>query len=434
MRYPKMRVATSPDTAGSEAPWTGLPVSAWIGLVYIAATPLENVTSPIISPLQLLGLAFFGAWLLDLFSGHTRFDTPILPFVPFVVFAGWSGMTILWSWAPEASIAVTVTNAALTVSLLAIATTFGGRIRLPVVSLAIGATATAAYVLVFGVYDSQLQAQIEGVDQNITAFGIAVGLSAAVYLAMTSTERLPRLVWSLCIALDVAAILRVGSRTGLVAAIGIALVFVVFNLKSFRGFVLALSSIGAGILVFILLRDVGLIPPRILAFLEEPVATDNREEITAAFLAFRSLWEGVGIGAGADAAFLGSVAGSARNIHSGFWAIWIHYGIVGIAIWICMLVSIIVGLSKTKETKFFLLVGVPVVAFMYSLGPMRSNLLWAVFGLALAGYTVSTLGNTPGSSKNDAGDARTQPEPGLPSKQTDANTVNATTGDGRLSG
>lgn len=365
-------------------------MSAWAGLAYIAVTPLENLTLPIASPVQLLGLIFFGTWILDILSGKTRFKTPIGPLVPFLLFAAWSGLTLLWSWDPNETAQRAITNLALVVALIALADTFRGRVRLPIVVLSLAASVTSVYVLLFGVYEEGLQAQIEGVDQNITAFSLSIGLAAAVYLAITTAESMPRIVWVGCVLFDIAALLRIGSRTGLVSFVGILFILLVIGLKSSRSFVIAVFAIGVGYLLFLGLLDAGLIPPRILAFIDDPVVVDGRAEITSTFLSFFDLWRFVGVGGGADATFLGIVAGWPRNIHNGFWGTWVQYGIVGVLLWFWMLVSVIVGTVRLQEARFFALASVPFLAFVYTLGPMRSNMLWVVFALALTGYCTVT--------------------------------------------
>lgn len=370
--------------------WANLPVSAWAGLAYVAVTPLENLTLPFASPVQLLGLFFLGTWMLDLLSGQTRFKTPIGPLLPFALFAGWSALTLLWSWDPNETALRAVTNLALVVALVALADTFRGKVRLPLVVMSLATSVTSVYVLLFGVYEEGLQAQIEGVDQNITAFCISIGLAAAVYLVVTAAEPTHRIVWLSCVLLDVAALLRIGSRTGLVSVVGILLILLVFGLKSSRSFIIAVTALGTGYLLFVGLQDAGLVPPRIVAFIDEPVVIDGRAEITAAFLSYIDLWRFVGVGGGADATFLGAVAGWPRNVHNGFWGIWVQYGIVGMLIWGWMLLSVIFGMVRLREVRFFVLASVPFLAFAYTLGPMRSNMLWVLFALALTGYWTAT--------------------------------------------
>lgn len=366
-------------------------MSAWAGLAYVAVTPLENLTLPFASPVQLIGLFFFGTWVLDLLSGQTRFSTPVGTLLPFAFFAAWSGLTLLWSWDPDATALRAITNLALVLALVALADTFRGRVRLPLVAMSLAASVTSVYVLLFGVYEEGLQAQIEGVDQNITAFSLSIGLAAAVYLAMTTPESIPRVVWVGCVLVDIAALLRIGSRTGLVSVLGILLILLVFGLRSSRSFLTAVTAIGIGYVLFLGLLDAGLIPPRILAFIDEPVVIDNRAEITEMFLSYFDLWRFVGVGGGADATFLNLVAGSPRNVHSGFWGTWVQYGIVGLLLWVWMLLTVIVGMLRLREARFFALASVPFVAFVYTLGPMRSNMLWVVFALALTGYCTATV-------------------------------------------
>lgn len=365
-------------------------MSAWAGLAYIAVTPLENLALPLASPVQLLGLIFLGTWVLDLLSGQTRFKTPFGSLVPFALFAAWSSLTLLWSWDPQRTTLVAVTNLALVVTLVAIADTFRGRVRLPLVALSLAASVTSIYILAFGAYEEGLQAQIEGVDQNITAFSLSIGLAAAVYLAMTSAASKPRIVWIACILFDIAALLRIGSRTGLVSVVGILLILLVFGFKSRRNFVTAVAAVGVGYVLFLGLVDAGLIPPRILAFIDDPVVIDSRAQITEMFLSYFDLWRFIGVGGGADAAFLGTVAGWPRNVHSGFWGTWVQYGLVGLLLWCWMLFNVIIGTVRVREARFFALASVPFVAFVYTLGPMRSNMLWVVFALALTGFCTAT--------------------------------------------
>lgn len=370
----------------------GLTLTAWFGLGYVAVTPLENLSLPIASPIQLLGLLFYASWISDFLFARSQLKTPPRAFLPFVAFAVWSALAITWSWDPSASILVAITNTALTVGVVACADTFRGRLQLPIGALAVGATFTAVYVLIFGAEDTNLQTKIEGVDENITSFGLAIGLAAVLYLAISSSSGSSRLVWTVCAVLEVGALYRIGSRTGLVSVVGIAAVLLLISMKNWRALVVACFAVGTGFLTFMYFLSAGLIPPRIVEFLDAPVTTDSRDEITEAFVAFKPLWEVTGVGGGADATFLGEVANWPRNVHSGFWQIWVEFGIVGLLLWLWMLVVIIVGISKLGEVKFFLLAGVPVAAFTYTLGPTRSNMLWVLFGLAVSGFVLKRHG------------------------------------------
>lgn len=381
-------VAAAELESHTEPNRNSLTLTFWFGLAYVAVTPLENLSLPVASPVQILGLLFYASWLADFLFARSQLRTPPRAFLPFVAFAIWSGLAIIWSWDPGASILVAMTNTALTVGVVACSDTFRGRLRFPIGALAVGATFTAIFVLIFGAEETNLQTQIEGVDENITSFGLAVGLAAVLYLAISSSSGSNRLVWTVCAVLDVGALFRIGSRTGLVSVVGIAAVLLLISMRSWRALVVACFAVGTGFLTFMYFLSAGLIPPRIVEFLDAPVTTDSRDEITEAFVAFKPLWEVTGVGGGADATFLGEVANWPRNVHSGFWQIWVEFGIVGLLLWLWMLVVIIVGISKLGEVKFFLLAAVPVAAFTYTLGPTRSNMLWVLFGLAVSGLVL----------------------------------------------
>ena len=127
-----------------------------------------------------------------------------------------------------------------------------------------------------------------------------------------------------------------------------------------------------------------------------PDFSDGRDKIIAAFWTTRSDWFTKGIGVGADADYLYLAASWYRNAHSGFWKIWIGTGLIGLVLWGFLLIGLMYRAWHSAERTFFLLCLPPIIGFFYTLGPLNSNMLWVVFGLALGACPAKSV--APSSS------------------------------------
>ena len=66
---------------------------------------------------------------------------------------------------------------------------------------------------------------------------------------------------------------------------------------------------------------------------------------------------------------------------------------------------------RSPERDFFLLTGVPIIIFFYTLGPINSNMLWAVFGLALGMPVIARANAHSPLSRSPAGPLHRSPPP-----------------------
>lgn len=365
-----------------------------VGLAYIALTPLENYSFGSGSPLRIAGLTFLVVWFVSLMRTRRALRVSWLAALPFFMLTVWVACTALWSWNQSAAPSAIQVTLALTLSAIAIADTFKDRLIYPIRALAFGGALSAVWLLLAGTTLESVnvevgQVGVGGIDQNIFAFGLSVSLAALAYLIDHDSVRvrLPAIAGFLLIAV---ALLRAGSRTGLVSLLLVSLVAVLVTARSPRALLWpALAGLGA-VLIFIFLRDAGLIASRLLDFAENPVYSDSRDEIIALYRLSQDYWQVKGVGAGADMFYLGAQAGDYRNAHSAFWATWIELGAVGLMIWVFILARVLMCAARLREWQFFVLAAGPILAFAYSLGPMRSNMMWAVFGMALTGYLTAS--------------------------------------------
>lgn len=110
---------------------------------------------------------------------------------------------------------------------------------------------------------------------------------------------------------------------------------------------------------------------------------DSRSLIIDAYRASQPFWLIKGVGVGADAEYLLSTVGTYANAHSAFWKIWVELGLIGLALWALLLVGLAVRVKGSSDRAFFVLAAVPIILFFMTLGPLNSNVLWVVLGLAL---------------------------------------------------
>ena len=359
-----------------------------LGAVYIFTSPLDFVPSPVGTPATVAGLLFLIQWLVELAAGSAVLPPRALA-VPLIgAFTAWNAVTTTWSINSGIWLGQTLTVAFLGLSVFAIAGTFRSSVRRPAWALMLGAGVAAVAALLSGPparpygYVSE-QATFLGIDPNVLSFHLCLGLAASYFLIGSET-RLIRRATSLVLALLLtASILAVGSRTGGGAFILTTLVFAVLSAKSVR------TAIASGVLVLALVwvfravADAGVLPERLAGWYRAPVLTDQRSVITAQFWELRNEWILKGVGAGADADYLLARRNWYVHAHSAFWKTWIELGIVGLLLWIGIVFNFIYHAAKSADRLLFILAAPTIAAFFYTLGPVNSNALWALIGLAL---------------------------------------------------
>lgn len=258
-----------------------------------------------------------------------------------------------------------------------------------VVWLTGGVTLMAVWALTLPVTEEQSgRVQVGGVDQNVTSLVLAVGLAGVVYLLMFAGRR-PSILNLLQFCVIVVAIVRVGSRTGVAAAVAIvaaALALGAWRLLRARanGFLRGAALLLGVFLVSTYLAASGMIPDRVQEFLDDPLeASDsNRGAIIELYLRFRDEWWIRGVGYGGDSEFLSQRIIGYQNAHSLFWKTWIETGIIGVIIFGLILIIAMFRAWRWSVSAAALM-SIPLIAFAITLGGDRVSIFWFVIALAL---------------------------------------------------
>ena len=355
-------------------------------LLYVFATPLDIVPLPIGTPVTFAGAVFLCAWAVALLRGEVkppRGGGLLLVLVALVV---WSFTTIFWSYAPGVSITQAITTTFLVVSAIAVAGVFRGEVERPAGALALGSAIAGLAAIISGPDVSNgfsEQASFLGIDQNILAFNVALGLAASLFLMLGRHARSFVVVLLLLALIQTGALIMIGSRTGIGSAIALVIAYITLSLRNPRRAGIALAATLAAAWMVRSFSANELVPSRIQDWLQNPIAMDYRSEIIDAYRMTQADWIIKGVGAGADADYLLAVASWYKNAHSAFWRVWIELGLVGVLLWGLLLAGLAYRAWRSPNRAFFALEAVPIALFFYTLGPLGSNALWAVFGLAM---------------------------------------------------
>gem|GEM_PF-2860654 len=358
-------------------------------IAYAVAAPWEFIATPVGSPAQVGGLFLLCLWLVSLVVGRVGNRNHIVVPTLLLLLPAWSIATAFWSPFPGIALvgATTIVFLCLATYIIVCAIPLPG--RQVVIALGVSCTALAIRTLISQTPENEgSQLTFDDIDQNILSFTLCIGLAAAMWLAISSKERMKVALWLASGAIIALCIIRIGSRTGFSSLALMGALATAICWRSRRWLLGVLLPL-ALLTIWAVLSAVGLIPDRIYGFLSEPQINDYRLQIIDQFLLYRSDWEVFGVGAGTDAQFLASKEGWYANAHSAFWQVWIELGIVGLFLAICLFTACIWLGRKSQLAPFLLLVLVAFVLFGYTLGPIRSNALWVVIGLALAGGSVS---------------------------------------------
>ncbi len=384
----------------SRRPFAEIRLVQGLGFLYVASCLLESVRIGPTTPAQLFGLAFLGVWFVEILLRRRVLRGAGMLSIPFILLIVWSLATAFWSTNPSLTLSQTATTAFLFLSALAIADVFRDDFRTVAFGLLTGGFIAALLTLQFVEPEVELdpyvvsgaaRATFAGTDQNLLGFQLTAAVAAGCYIFVTARSSTSRLATLLVTAAIVAAALRVGSKTGVAALIGTAVVLLAIQARTPKKFMLGLLAAGGGLAVYVVLSESGLIPLRIIDFLESPELIDSRLDIVDMYMTFRDEWQIKGVGAGNDAEFLMSSTGTYLNAHGAHWKIWIELGFIGLVIWLVILGVVIVGTTRLSDRRLVLLSAGPVLAYSWSLGPLNSNTLWVIIGLALSGFMAASL-------------------------------------------
>ena len=367
-------------------------VVEFVALAYLFSTPLDLIALPVRSPSTVLGGLLIVVWLIDSLRLGRRLPRHGWTLGFGVLFVSWSALTTAWSVVPAVSEQQAISTAMLFLAAIAIGSVFGDRLRRPAWALLGGSMLLAASTLVFGgrsVYyvqglaDVSAQYTFNDIDQNALSLHLVLGCAAALFLLRRQATFVTKLVVIVMIGVLVSTVLLVGSRSAMGSLIGMALLAAIMSGKRVSSLLWTGIAIAVSMLPIKLLAEAGMIPERVTEWLSNPIANDNRTEIIALYRATIDDWFWYGVGTGGDAYYLQEAANTYKNAHSAFWKIWIETGIVGLLLWAGFVLAIAVIAVRSHHRDFFLFAGVSIAVFFYTLGPVNSNMVWAIFGLAL---------------------------------------------------
>lgn len=362
----------------------------FVALLYVFSTPLDLVPLPFGSPVMATGLLFLVSWAVALLRG--RVCLPRGAGLPLILsgMIVWSFVTVFWSYAPSVSMIQSVTTLTLALSAVAVSGVFSGDAVRPAIAMALGSAFAGLAAMVSGpeaagsaVGVDPQRATFLSVDQNALAFHISLGMAAALFVLLRVRGLGRRSLLLVTVAVQTAALIVVGSRTGVGVGLALAVAYFLLSLGQPRRALVALGVLAAVVLVVGRISALGLLPDRVLGWLEHPVAMDTRSEIIDLFRLTEAEWITRGIGAGADADYLFATVSVYQNAHSAFWKALIEQGVVGLLLWLLLLAVLTRRSWRSPDRAYFALSAIPIFLFFYTLGPLNSNMLWVVFGLAM---------------------------------------------------
>ena len=379
---PQIRKGINPSMPGGRRSRSGLVGNA--ALLYVFATPLDVIPLPFGSPASIAGLLFLFSWAVALLRGEVRIRQGGL-LVVLGALVTWSFATVAWSYAPSVSISQSVSTLLLAVSAVAISGVFRGSVVRPASVLAFGSVIAGFAVIVSGpdTTSGSEQATFFGIDQNVLAFHVSLGLAAALFVLLRVREPRLRAPLLLIVSIQCTSLMVAGSRTGIGSGIALAVAFLIISMGSLRRALRATRLLALVALVVWWLTVRGLVPSRVFEWLDNPTATDSRSQIIEAFRWTQDEWVLRGIGTGADADYLLATTSTYLNAHSAFWKVWIELGVVGLLLWGLLLAGLAIRAWRSPDRLFFVASAIPILFYFYTLGPLNSNALWVVFGLAM---------------------------------------------------
>jgi O-antigen ligase len=365
-------------------------------IAYAASVPYDIfATVGSRSVTSLLKILLLGTWIADLHRGHrvARFHGDIA--VLLWLYCMWALTTMFWSSTPPSSRlsvgAALLLNAALLPVLVDALTRVGRKVF---VALGLGASGLAILIMTQPrTAETGGRVRIAGVDENVTALVLAVGFGALLYLLPRSSRRAYLPVAGLVLVIG-AAILRTGSRTGVVAVVALLATAVFLALKDRQRpfyWIKVLACAVSGYFVLDAVQHAGQVPPRLLAFFNQTTIIDPaRSDIVDLYLRTMDRWVIWGVGYGGDAAYLEKTQGTYANAHSLFWKLWVESGAVGLLLFGAVLFLIGRRAFRTRSTAAFLHLVVPLAAFAVSLGAAGTAVFWLVLAFGISATTVET--------------------------------------------
>ena len=357
-------------------------------VLYLALVPFDIIpllgTRTITAP---FGAVLVLAWLVDSSRRPERNRFPSIPGYLLFAYAVWATFTLFWSVDGGAATAALL-NLLLQVALVVVLSDTMSRVWFPaLISMGLSTCLLAVFLISRPADELRAdRANIGGIDENVTALVLAVGLAALVFIVTSLKGR-----WALLTAVPAmvvgAAILHSGSRSGALAAAGIVGVAFLPLLRSARpsAWLRALILLALSYVAFTRARQAGLLPERVLEVLNWSLPKDDsgRSAITDLYLTTFDHWALFGVGIGNDLDYLVQTQSRAMNSHSLFWTTWIETGLVGLVLLGALFATVIRWSFRSAAPRAVLLMSVPLAVFALTLGGNNTSAFWVVIALAL---------------------------------------------------
>lgn len=400
------RMPDSPKSASAITSGSHESEDRWLrglALLYVAATPFDLVYIPLLgrTPAKFIGgiLCFF--WLFQIVFNNRRPALRRGNALAILLFALWVSLTAFWSANAPATISSAIGMVGLVTSAFAIADLLFESVIAPARALLIGCLLLALPIFTPIARVRSGRVSYWGQDENTLAYRLCLGVGAACYLLLRDPERRRRLFALAGLILLTVATLMTGSRTSLGVLAATLTLAVVIGARRFSTLVTSLASCVIAWQAFQFLLQNGKLPPRMVMWLDDPAISDNRAAIIDVYRYTQDYWNLKGVGLSADRDYLMATGLGSHNAHSGFWAMWIETGLIGLILGGAVLVSTVIA-GLTAPNKIFILLCVPTfVAFGYTLGGFLDNAIWVLIGLAIGRRRVPSS-----APKGPAGSAR----------------------------
>lgn len=228
-----------------------------------------------------------------------------------------------------------------------------------------------------------------GLQENLQAFYLAVGVAGAIALMGHTRRTLIRCGLVVVAAVDVAAVLRTGSRTGAIAlaSIVVALVFVLLVGKptpTMRAGVALLLVIGAAAVYLFITLQPSFVPERIWQA-DDALANGDfaRGNFWAAAWSDRASWMLVGQGWGSSLDYLYLTFGFPYVLHNTYLAVLVEGGLMLAVPFFAMLACVAITGLRGRYRVFLGLSMLPAFLFTLSTSLQYNKLLWLLIAVAL---------------------------------------------------
>lgn len=334
----------------------------------------------------LAGMAGIAAIALDR-PRHRLIDAHLL----MLAFAAWVAASMFWSVRPGESLVFVFTMAQLAVMVLLI-WEFGrepAQLRSLLWAFVLGCfvSAVGTFIVFSGSTAEEIRFAAPGFNENDLGTVLALGVAVAWYLSLRSARPWAALLARAYIPVGVLAIILTGTRGALLVVLtAAALIPLTITRLSTRGRLLSLAALAVAFVAVAMM-----VPPATI----DRFQTIPAELASGDLSARRQLWGGaiqvfadhpfVGAGVGVSSIGIERITGLAERAHNSFLSIAADLGIVGLALFCLLLLSLVLGAIRLRQTErlFAVVLLLSIGVAMMSLHLEYRKMTWFVFAVVL---------------------------------------------------